>query len=124
LKPPLRRFAVARGVPSEGLPDFDDLVRPLEAKAQARVLVDDVARRRTLAAWLREAYETDAMLVRCAWCDSIKADHEWLQLEALSDSQVWIVRQLRDRASHGICPICLREQMHAAEAERDAARDG
>jgi hypothetical protein len=107
------------------LPEFDDLVqRALEAQEHARVLVYEVARRRSLAATLREAYYTEATLVRCAWCDSIKADDEWLQLEALSDSQRWIVRQLHERASHGICPICFEAQMEVANRERLQNRAG
>ena len=94
------------------MPDFDDLVqRALEAQAQSRVLLDQATRRRTLAGALREAYYSEAMLVRCAWCGSIKAEDEWLHLQALSESQRWIVRRLRERASHGICPSCLDEQM-------------
>ena len=48
------------------------------------------------------AYE---LLVRCAWCERIKMDDEWVE-----GAEVQTMRQTRrspERHSHGICPDCF-----------------
>ena len=56
---------------------------------------------------LNEIPSVDAVLVRCAWCERIKVDDEWVDVAE--------VRAMRLRPeppayhTHGICPDCFAE---------------
>src|SRR5262249_36551095 len=104
------------------VPEFDDLaLRAINAQARAEELVVVARQREAVAQALRDANAGLRMLVRCAWCDSIQVNDLWLELNAITLSQQWIVRAVRDRASHGICPPCLEAEMRSADEQRAAA---
>ena len=105
------------------MPEFDDLARrAFNAKTRAEELVLVARHRETVAQALRDANAGLRMLVRCAWCKRIQINDLWLELDALTPSQQWIVQTVRDRASHCICPTCLEAEMRTADEQRPAAR--
>lgn len=58
------------------------------------------------------------MLVRCAWCDSLRIGDEWLHLEAVGHGQHRITAAVRNNASHGICDGCLKTELRRSTPER------
>ena len=48
------------------------------------------------------AYE---LLVRCAWCERIKVDDEWVEVAEVQAMQ--LRRHAPEQHSHGICPDCF-----------------
>jgi hypothetical protein len=90
---------------------YEDLVRrALEAKARSEGLVVDATLLVDLSAKLRSARAGEVCIVRCAWCGRFRVGKEWLHLEAIGRGQQHIRTALVERASHGICPDCLRKQ--------------
>ena len=83
-------------------------------------VVVEAKRLSTLSQLLRDARAGTVMIVRCAWCESVQLDDEWLDLDAIGSGQQRITREVRALASHGICPTCLDAQLHAADLHRAA----
>jgi len=63
----------------------------------------------TSASWHRRHNET--FLTRCAWCQRLRLGEEWIRAEEVPP---FLLADLDDRSTHGICPACF------SEAERDA----
>jgi hypothetical protein len=59
--------------------------------------------------------------LRCAWCDSLNLEDEWLQLDALGVAGPQIAASILDRASHGICPECLDRELRRSATLRPSA---
>jgi hypothetical protein len=114
------------------LPEYDDLVRrALAAQERAAELAPGTRQIRHLSHLLREASAGRVLLVRCAWCERLKVDDEWLRLTAVGSGQQRITASLRSGASHGICPDCLmralmpqRAGLRSEKAEPRIARRG
>ena len=101
------------------MPLYEDLARRVVAARERSLLLQRDSRRVSeLAQLLRDARADSVMLVHCAWCDAFHLGHEWLRLEAVGEGQVRITHALRDKASHGICPGCLEEQLELSAAHR------
>jgi hypothetical protein len=101
------------------VPLYEDLARRVVAARQrSEQLQREFGRASELARLLRDARADRVILVHCAWCDAFHLGDEWLQLEAIGDGQVRIIHTLRDKASHGICPSCLDEQLELSAAHR------
>jgi hypothetical protein len=104
------------------VPEFDDLARrAIGAQARAEDLVAAARQRNAVAQTLCDASAGSTMLLRCAWCGSIQVNELWLELTAITRSQQWIVRAVRDRATHGICATCLEAVTRSADDQRAAA---
>jgi hypothetical protein len=54
---------------------------------------------------LNESTSARELLVRCAWCERVKVDDEWV--EAAEVQAMRLVRDAPERHSHGICPDCF-----------------
>lgn len=98
---------------------YEDLVRrALEAKARSDGLILDARRVSDLSAKLRAARAGEVSIVRCAWCDRFNIGEEWLHLESIGEGQLNVRAELLQRATHGICPECFREQSDVQAARR------
>jgi hypothetical protein len=101
------------------LPEYVDLVqRAVAAGEQSSSLQIDSRRIRGLAQTLRDADAGETPLVRCAWCGRLKIGDEWLRLKAIGSGQQRINTNIRDSASHGICPRCFDREEHRRAAAR------
>jgi hypothetical protein len=47
----------------------------------------------------------DALITRCAWCDSYKVGAQWLSKDEVAD----FLRDDGSSVTHGICPRCLAD---------------
>lgn len=47
----------------------------------------------------------DALITRCAWCDSYEVGAQWLSKDAVAD----FLRDDGSSVTHGICPGCLAD---------------
>jgi hypothetical protein len=45
------------------------------------------------------------LLVRCAWCERIKVNDEWVEVAEVQAMR--LTRHSPERHSHGICPDCF-----------------
>ena len=53
----------------------------------------------------RDLNETDAVLVRCAWCERIKKGDEWADVAEVRAMR--LTPEAPEHHSHGICPDCF-----------------
>jgi hypothetical protein len=58
----------------------------------------------TSASWHRR--HTETFLTRCAWCQRLRLDEEWVPSEEVPP---FLLADLDDRSTHGICPSCFSE---------------
>jgi hypothetical protein len=92
------------------VPLYEDLVRrALRAGQRPGERRRNAERVRALARILRDADTGQVAIVRCAWCDRLKLEQEWLHLDAIGDGQQQIKTSLLERVSHGICPDCFHK---------------
>ena len=78
----------------------------IEAREQA------AAARRDPTFLLRKAELGESSIRRCAWCDRFEVGGEWLELDVIGSGTTQIRTELMERATHGICDDCLKEQKH------------
>jgi hypothetical protein len=101
------------------MPLYEDLVRrATEARDRAESLALDSKRITSLASTLRQADAGEIVLVRCAWCDRLRLGDEWLHLHAIGGGQQKITASIREKASHGICPNCLSDELLRSAKQR------
>jgi hypothetical protein len=100
---------VARGSLIE---ELLERARAAHADAQRQ---NEVAR--LLVRFVRQFREDrSALAVRCAWCGRIKVGDDFIAPEQFLDGD--LPERLKQRATHGICPDCLRRESEAAEDAR------
>ena len=56
---------------------------------------------------LNESPSANAVLVRCAWCERIKVDDEWV--DAAEVQAMRLTPETPGYHTHGICPDCFAE---------------
>jgi hypothetical protein len=88
--------------------------RAREASARAESEGRRASDLRSFARALRNS--EPPMLVRCAWCDRVAADGCWIEPDSLPGDN--LREQLRDYASHGICPDCFARVSDEVASER------
>jgi hypothetical protein len=98
--------------------DEDLAKRALEARRRSGGLVAESDLLVDLSDKLRAARAGEVSIVRCAWCERFQVAQEWLDLEAIGRGQQHVRGALLERASHGICPECLRQQPGATHEPR------
>jgi hypothetical protein len=54
---------------------------------------------------LNKSTPASELLVRCAWCERIKMDDEWVEVAEVQAMR--LTRNARLQHSHGICPDCF-----------------
>ena len=54
---------------------------------------------------LNETPIADAVVVRCAWCERIKVDEEWVDVAEVRAMR--LIPEASAHHSHGICPDCF-----------------
>lgn len=101
------------------MPLYEDLVRrAVDARARAGTLHRDSRLIQHLARILRDANAGQVSIRRCAWCERYEIGGEWLHLAAIGAGQQRIAASLLDKATHGICPDCLHEQLERSKPPR------
>lgn len=95
------------------MPRYEELIRrALATRERADDAREHSRRVRKLAQLLRDAHAGRLLLVRCAWCEKLQIDKEWLRLADVG-ADLEIAESVIRRASHGICPELLRECLQA-----------
>ncbi len=56
---------------------------------------------------LNETPRADAVLVRCAWCERVKVNDEWVDVAEVRAMR--LRPEAPEHHSHGICPDCFAE---------------
>lgn len=108
-----------KGDSGSGLPD--DLLRQVGAargrereakRASAREAQRKLRRSNALRAFLQALRASlSRLVVRCAWCERLAVDGEWLPDELRHTD---LPEDLSFRTTHGICPACFAEVLARA----------
>jgi hypothetical protein len=94
------------------MPLYEDLVRrAMEASERSASLHRDSRLICDLAQTLRDAHKGEIVIRRCSWCERLEVGGEWLHLEAIGAGEHRIATSLMEKATNGICPRCLDEQL-------------
>jgi hypothetical protein len=72
------------------------------------VIADEVTKR------IIAAYEAGALVRRCAWCDRVEIDVEWV----LAPKSALLAIDAKNTVTHGICPVCAANPPPQPAADR------